>query len=790
MFPPLFLQAGRTCTSPDLNEEDCCQWFGLLSRSRFMAVLFLGPEEGKLHLKPWEDLSDLSDSESESEVAFILVLSCAGDEKDELQCITLDHYPGNCPENIMKGACYSSKNSANWACLPEGLASNTPCSTMQLPSQEGFYEGYCSFYQKPTTPSTTTTTTPCPVKRLRIVNRCLSEPIWIAHEAARGAIGPGLQNFLIPPDDFHDFCTPDKLTGTRYWPKMLCDDDGLNCLLGSSGGPGEGCSSHGYGQCAPPIDTKFEATFGTRGAPCSGISSKDCDFIDVSLVDGWTLPFRLSISGDCSGPNDAHPTEIDCSGLTFEKCPTDEVLGQQKYDMQAHYRGYGSVAGCYSPCLKLTDPKWNNSASKGRSRTDTVASPYCCPTPPVSPKACRDGPATSIGLEVVCDIFLFIIAAMASFLVPAVMVLLQLCSAFRSDVGVGHDAEGLAEGPSAVDCSKRSSLVEASNLRVTVQIRKLKKSNPEDDPYIHPFGCASSLDDCETAVAWVPFYKSYFPCRLVGSYGSKKLTCMADGTEHLHLMTKSCIQNDNSVNPLLHRAVQKNLDACEKHLCSVARKGAWSSNKDKALATAWLEAPWFGTGWGKEAETHCSSIKFGIQLLDLRLLRQQVASGKKNKFNKKLCGCSTEDDCSGHELFVPIETKYVEAVHRYCPGVYAYCYDDAMGLLQCSADSYYQLEFFCPSVLPSWDYVMVTTTRVTQTHTDTTTSQTKTSLTTTSVSVTSVSMTSTLTTMTATTITETTSTLNETAALLAEEMRNQAAAAAGGRSRGAKTVMT
>lgn len=29
------------------------------------------------------------------------------------------------------------------------------------------------------------------------------------------------------------------------------------------------------------------------------------------------------------------------------------------------------------------------------------------------------------------------------------------------------------------------------------------------------------------------------------------------------------------------------------------------------------------------------------------------------------------------------------------PGVYAYCYDDAMGLLQCSADSYYQLEFFC-----------------------------------------------------------------------------------------------
>ncbi|CAK9046058.1 unnamed protein product [Durusdinium trenchii] len=67
-----------------------------------------------------------------------------------------------------------------------------------------------------------------------------------------------LRNLLIPPDSFHDFCTPDKLTGTRYWPKMLCDEDGLNCLLGSSGGPGEGCTNGQYDQCAPPIDTKFE----------------------------------------------------------------------------------------------------------------------------------------------------------------------------------------------------------------------------------------------------------------------------------------------------------------------------------------------------------------------------------------------------------------------------------------------------------------------------------------------------------------------------------------------------
>lgn len=441
--------------------------------------------------------------------ALLMVLPCSGDESHELQCLHLDHYPGNCPVNIMKGACYSSQAGANWACLPDGVSSGGNCGSIQLPSQDGFYKGYCSFFEKPTTPTTTTTTTPCNVRRLRIVNRCMSEPIWIAHEATRGQIGPGIQNFLIPPDDFHDFCTPDKLTGTRYWPKMLCDDDGLHCLLGSSGGPGEGCSEAGqYGQCAPPIDTKFEATFGTRGQPCSGVSSKDCDFIDVSLVDGWTLPFRLSISGECSGPNNMHPSEIDCSGLTFEQCPTDEVLGQHKYNMQAHYRGYGSVAGCYSPCLKLTDPKWNNTAS-GHSRSDDVAAPYCCPTPPVSPKGCRSGPVA--------------------------------------------------------------------------------------------------------------------------------------------------------------------------------------------------------------------------------------------------------------------QTKYVQAVHTYCPGVYAYCYDDAMGLLQCSADSYYQLEFFCPSTLPSWSYKMVTTTRISRTSTGTSTFHTVTS-----VTATSQTFTSTLTTWTSTSVTETSTSLNETAEEGAQRLRSQA----------------
>jgi len=35
----------------------------------------------------------------------------------------------------------------------------------------------------------------------------------------------------------------------------------------------------------------------------------------------------------------------------------------------------------------------------GHSRTDDVAAPYCCPTPPVSPKGCRSGPvAQQLGI--------------------------------------------------------------------------------------------------------------------------------------------------------------------------------------------------------------------------------------------------------------------------------------------------------------------------------------------------------------------------------------------------------
>jgi len=231
-------------------------------------------------------------------------------------------------------------------------------------------------------------------KRLRIVNGCQSAPIWIAHEAAATG-GPDPQNNKIDPGQAWDFVTTDGLAATRYWPKMGCNESGDHCGLGGSGGPGQACVKRGgpggddYSRCAPPIDTKFEATFGRQGLPCSPTAQDGCDFIDMSLVDGFTLPFKLEMNGPwCSRSNHI----LDCSGLTFDSCPKNEMFsaaGVTK-DLRAKNPNTGKVSGCYSPCSKLTMEKWGNDVFGNRN--DPRVAPYCCPVPPSTPESCRAGP--------------------------------------------------------------------------------------------------------------------------------------------------------------------------------------------------------------------------------------------------------------------------------------------------------------------------------------------------------------------------------------------------------------
>eukprot|EP00466_Bigelowiella_natans_P006530 jgi/Bigna1/88135/estExt_fgenesh1_pg.C_280151 len=224
--------------------------------------------------------------------------------------------------------------------------------------------------------------------RLTITNACKSDAIWIAHEAGSG-VGPDPQNVKLEPSTSYNFTISDGLAATRYWPKMYCSDSGDSCALGGSGGPSETCNTT-IG-CAPPVDTKFEATWGDRSIPCDPDHGqyKGCDYFDISLVDGFTLPFKLDVIGDCKLP----VSSIDCSNISFTGCPIEDLgdIGQN-VSLRVSHPDTKATVGCYSPCSILTFSNWENKYGKHMPQ-DSEAAPFCCPTPPISPDQCHQGPA-------------------------------------------------------------------------------------------------------------------------------------------------------------------------------------------------------------------------------------------------------------------------------------------------------------------------------------------------------------------------------------------------------------
>mmetsp|Transcript_16032 Transcript_16032/g.30221 ORF Transcript_16032/g.30221 Transcript_16032/m.30221 type:complete len:279 (-) Transcript_16032:59-895(-) len=137
---------------------------------------------------------------------------------------------------------------------------------------------------------------------IRVINGC-SEPIWMAHCCNYNYA----QNVKIDGGASRDFPAYAGLRGFRLWPKMRCNADGNGCRIGQSGGRGQPCGTDGNWRCQAHIDTKFEATFGYRA-----------DYYDMSMVDGYTLPFQLRLKG-CSIPGLG--SFLDCSGLSLDACP-------------------------------------------------------------------------------------------------------------------------------------------------------------------------------------------------------------------------------------------------------------------------------------------------------------------------------------------------------------------------------------------------------------------------------------------------------------------------------------
>jgi len=230
--------------------------------------------------------------------------------------------------------------------------------------------------------------------RFRITNQC-GKPIWIQQQnmpAGTPAIIP------LAQAQSYDFNIPDAgLASTRFWPKVGCDSSGENCQIGQSSGP---CPANSQG-CAPPVDSKIEATWGcTLPDPSQCATTPQGDkltdtFYNSSAVDGFTLPYAVTVtSGGGAACND-----LDCSTLDLSACPSAENMSQGRSSQHPEYSSENLavidpadpqlVRGCYSPCKKFNYPTYGG---LNVAETSDEAIIYCCPTPPISSGECQAGP--------------------------------------------------------------------------------------------------------------------------------------------------------------------------------------------------------------------------------------------------------------------------------------------------------------------------------------------------------------------------------------------------------------
>lgn len=257
-------------------------------------------------------------------------------------------------------------------------------------------------------------------KRLKIINGC-GDSMWVQWLTAPGINFNGA-NFkrLDGVGSSVEYDIPDKgLPSMRFWPAFGCDANGHNCRVGASGGPaslGFNCPPEG---CAPPIDSKFEASFGC----IPGVNDADCvqnpsapgtplgrgDWWNSSFVDGYTTPMKVEVKGNCPvgpqpapvfGPGGPEGGVIDCSTIRVSDCPTNENLSSDgrfpalsNVNLQAVNPTTGALGGCYSPSAKLTYNQWAG-GFQTYSPADAQAQLYACPTPPISSDQCSAGPAS------------------------------------------------------------------------------------------------------------------------------------------------------------------------------------------------------------------------------------------------------------------------------------------------------------------------------------------------------------------------------------------------------------
>jgi hypothetical protein len=216
--------------------------------------------------------------------------------------------------------------------------------------------------------------------KLVVRNQCRTT-VWMEQLNVPGApkvarIASGRQRtYRIPAGE--------TVEATRWWPKTGCDRNGENCKVGQSIGP---CPDGG---CAPPIDSKFEATW------CVG---ETCEtFFNLSMVDGYTLPVAMRPKAKNNIAAACKPAACPSLSVRNDVCPTDEDLSTggafpalRHQDLRMRDPVSGKVTGCFSPCGKLTYAA--TFGGHGYQPQDPEAAYYCCKGVADTPEVCGAGP--------------------------------------------------------------------------------------------------------------------------------------------------------------------------------------------------------------------------------------------------------------------------------------------------------------------------------------------------------------------------------------------------------------
>jgi hypothetical protein len=357
-------------------------------------------------------------------------LSCCGQNQCYVAAAfacTIDYVTSNqvlCPLGFSscKGGCY---NPNEYHCTSNGLAqgretqqqvpvTSTTQQSVQTSSKTTDAPVKTQIIVNPIPVPTRPTTTQ--TADLRIINSCKYTLWFEGRYGGKGIPIPGFSNTSIKavPGAYVDYTMPATgLSGTRFWAKYGCDANGRNCKVGDQMQyyPEGGCPSQG---CTAPIDSLFEATFGCKpGSSCA--SSNPTTWFDTSQVDGYTIPYKVTLNGeknkcDCSASGCGLDT-IDATRLDLSNCPSGDNLSGNgavasarvgnavksltSVDLRMIDTSSNSVLGCFSPCKKM-------SYDWGMSEATIPTLYYCCPTPNpanckisegcISSEGCRTGP--------------------------------------------------------------------------------------------------------------------------------------------------------------------------------------------------------------------------------------------------------------------------------------------------------------------------------------------------------------------------------------------------------------